>query len=497
VAQTGHRLEKHSQMRQRFEQQIKIDMIAIADAVINTKRPYAIDELLLTLKTIFTNKEYSEQLFNILECNLCQGKKKTGRPGMDLWQIFVLSQVRLCKNMSYDELHHWANNHKGLRQLLGVEFKECGYTTKPKVFEYQYIYDNISLLNDNIVREINDVVLDFGYKKVFKKKETVALSLKSDSFVVESTVHFPTDYNLLWDGLRRCIVLLKRYLKQNQITGWRKINDWKCRLKGLMRELGKACGSGGKGKDERVQKAAETYIQFAQRFYDKLSADIKEFSMKTESDLDIICKITQFLHLVEKHIDLIDRRIMKGETIPHGEKLFSLFEQYTEWINKGKSNPNVELGKKLCITTDQYNLIVDYQILSNEQDRDMVLELGSRLIDRFPIKSWSFDKGYWRKDNKELLQLYVPQVIMPKLGKRTKQEEDEERGTSFKRLKKKHSAIESNINELEQRGLDRCPDKSFPHFKRYIGLAVCAYNLKKMGRELIKQMVLKDSKLVA
>jgi hypothetical protein len=27
--------------------------------------------------------------------------------------------------------------------------------------------------------------------------------------------------------------------------------------------------------------------------------------------------------------------------------MFLLFEEYTEWISKGKSRPNVELGKKI------------------------------------------------------------------------------------------------------------------------------------------------------
>ena len=76
---------------------------------------------------------------------------------------------------------------------------------------------------------------------------------------------------------------------------------------------------------------------------------------------------------------------------------------------------------------------------------------------------------------------------MPKLGKRNKAEEEEEKSRPFKRLKNKHSAIESNINELEHRGLDRCPDRGIQNYKRYISLGVCAYNLKKIGRKILTQ----------
>jgi transposase, IS5 family len=38
---------------------------------------------------------------------------------------------------------------------------------------------------------------------------------------------------------------------------------------------------------------------------------------------------------------------------------------------------------------------------------------------------------------------------------------------------------------LENRGLDRCPERGYHHFKRYIELGVAAYNLKKIGKYLL------------
>lgn len=49
----------------------------------------------------------------------------------------------------------------------------------------------------------------------------------------------------------------------------------------------------------------------------------------------------------------------------------------------------------------------------------------------------------------------------------------------------KNSAVQSNINELEHRCLDRCPDKGYRNFKRYIGLGIISYNLHKIGKHLI------------
>ncbi len=196
-----------------------------------------------------------------------------------------------------------------------------------------------------------------------------------------------------------------------------------------------------------------------------------------------------------KHIDLVERRILKGEKISHAEKSFSVFETYTEWITKGKLRPNVEFGKKLNITTDQYNLIIDYQIMDNEQDRDIVLKIADRILAKYKVDIWSFDKGYWNRNNKVILQTVVKTVVMPKLGRRNKEEQEEEKSKKFKKFKNIHSTIESNINELEHRGLDRCPDRGEHHYRSCIAMGICAYNLKKIGmkildndRTLLKQM---------
>ena len=81
------------------------------------------------------------------------------------------------------------------------------------------------------------------------------MRLKTDSFVVETEAHFPTDYNLLFDSERKCIETIKKL----GIPGWRKSNIWTKRLKGLMRELGRVSSSGGKNKTERLEKATKAY----------------------------------------------------------------------------------------------------------------------------------------------------------------------------------------------------------------------------------------------
>jgi hypothetical protein len=317
------------------------------------------------------------------------------------------------------------------------------------------------------------------------------LHLKSDSFVVESNVHFPTDYNLLWDCCRKCLDIVDYFLlKYPQIEGWRKINNWYKELKSLSRIVGRISKGGGIHKQEKLQKAAISYLSKCRLLEEKLAVEKSKFPISTIKDFAKYFELEEYIKLLIKYIDLLERRIIKGETIPHGEKMMSIFEPYTEWVVKGKSRPSVELGKKVSITSDQFGLILYHKIMDNEQDRDIVIDIADNVLNMYkPIFSLSLDKGHWTGENKALLELEIPMVVLPKLGKRNSAEKSIEDSKLFKRLKNKHSAVESNINELEHRGLDRCPDSSFPHFKNYVAMGICAYNLKKLGKKILENQL--------
>jgi len=49
--------------------------------------------------------------------------------------------------------------------------------------------------------------------------------------------------------------------------------------------------------------------------------------------------------------------------------------------------------------------------------------------------------------------------------------------------------LDKHIDLLERRIIkgEKIPEKGFKNFKRYIALGVCAYNLHKIGNELLKQ----------
>jgi len=154
-------------MRKRFGQQMELGVKPIIETPILLKSRDDVPALAKAILTIYTTPEYNTKIFNILEDKIIRGQKRTGRKGSDLWQIFVLAQFRLALNLDYDRLHYMVNSDSVLRQLLGIE-TETGFETIE--IGYQRILDNLHLLDNGTLMKINDAVVSFGHKEVFKKK---------------------------------------------------------------------------------------------------------------------------------------------------------------------------------------------------------------------------------------------------------------------------------------------------------------------------------------
>jgi hypothetical protein len=473
--------QKRLIMRKRFEVQLTIGSTPIEEISIPTKSRDEFPPFLRAMQYIYSDVELSERIFTILEKAICT-KLPTGRPGMDLWSILVLGGARLCLNTDYDRLHYLANSDSLLRQMLGVH----DGIVRGREYDRQTIIDNVQLLDDAVLREINTLIVQAGHG-LLKKKETEALHIKIDSFVTEANVHFPTDYNLLWDSGRKCFDVLGHLikLKGGQLTGWRKLKLWHRQLKSGMLKLSRATADKSKNRADRLNNETKSYLDTAQKLSNKLRI-LMLSDPSTMAEYILLSDLEYYLQMLDKHIDLVERRLLKGEKIPHEEKIFSIFESWVEWICKGKAHKPVELGKRTCIASDQYHFIVDWWVADHQQDNQLLVPALDRIIQNFEVCACSGDKGFFSKIDTELMKECGINSFIPKKGKCSIAELQRESDPEFIKARHQHSAVESNINELEHRGLDRCPDKGIKGMKRYVGLAVISYNLRRIGQLLLE-----------
>lgn len=479
-------------MRKRFEVQYELGATPIEHVDIPTKSRDELPPVQRALQYIYMTPELNQKVYEILEAKVTTGKKQTGRPGMTLWEILVLATVRLARDADYDHLHYMATSDNVIRGLLGA----CKYGETNRDYSLQSIKDNIGLIDDETLEHINALVVEAGHQLVKKKDEP--LNVKVDSYVLEANVHFPTDTNLLFDAARKSIELASRLSVSAQLPGWRKSQYWIKRLKSHCRNVGRLSYYGGKNKQQKLREAADAYLSLARQLSRKLDAsetDFERLAADSEKHSKLFEQYRYFKAHLDKHIDLISRRILGGETICHSEKVFSLFEPYTEWIKRGKATKRQELGLKIAIATDQFGFILLHNVMQNQHDKDIAVPLAEALVRTYEVESISFDKNFWTPENYRALLRLVQVVVLPKKGKLNQQEHERQHSKTFLALRKQHSAVESAINALEHHGLNRCPDRGLHNFKKYTALGVLACNLHKLGDLLLqKERILSKNK---
>lgn len=315
---------------------------------------------------------------------------------------------------------------------------------------------------------------------------------KCDSWVVETDVHFPTDISLLFDAVRKVIQLTA---KIEGVSGWRQSRHLIRNMKKLMRRAQKMKRSSSKvpqkkeAQEKKIRRAHRKYICEAQSLLDKarssLGAMSEEIRRENEESLS---KTDKFIAHAYRQIDQIQRRVIQGETIPHPEKVFSVFEDHTEWICKGKAGVRQELGLRVCLLEDHHGFTLHHKVMLQQTDEKVAMEMVSAAKEKFPaLSSCSFDKGFYTLANKEDLSRILHKVIMPKKGRLTLSEKEEEHAEEFIRARYKHAAVESAISAMENHGLDRCPDVGLDAFKRYVALAVVARNIQQLGNLILKK----------
>lgn len=482
-----------------FETQFKLGQEPLNKIKLNYKSRDDITKLLLGIRHISDNKELMAKILQILKEEIVI--KSTGRRGMSLWRILILGLLRQVINADYDRLCNLANNHIELRKFLGhaaIDSYDC--------YSLQCIKDNTSLLTKDALDKINTLIVQEGHQ-LLDARLTKQLNIKTDSFVVKSNVHYPTDSSLLFDAMKYLINLVGTLANKHGISGWREDKYYIRKIRTLKRKATSIKHSTSKTegviqkRELMITEAYKELINLCQLMLTKLKSTfelLKQSNYIKEGQVELF---KEFVGHAHRQIDQINRRVILKQVIPHSEKVFSLFNTFTEWISKGKAGVPVELGLRVAISTDQHGFILIHKTMEREQDVDVAISIITKVKEHFDnVYSASFDRGYYSPSNQEELSKLVQKVILPKKGKISKNEQDKIRADKeYMILRRKHSAVESNINALENHALEACPDRGIDNFRKYVSMSVVAHNMHLIGalvqQKLQKQLRYKEANI--
>jgi len=472
-------------MRKLIPEQVQMGEIDINQIVIELDSRDEIPQLLRGLQYIYSRVPLRNKIFKLLWDIVPKNiDVNTGRNGMNLWRILVLGTLRLNCNWDYDKLQEIANNHHTLRQMLGhgmLDFKDR--------YRRQTLNDNLRWFTPEVLGKINQVVVNAGMELVDIKDLSKKSHSRCDSFVLETDVHFPTDVNLLWDATRKAMKTGAKIADYLNIGGWRQTVYNIRTVKNLFRAV----------QNERDRdKVSDACLYATQRYINtamlhlKRSEEVALLIRGNESLLEMSKDIERFVEHGKRQIDQIIRRCFKYETIAHDEKVFSIFEEHTEWISKGKAGVPQELGLRVCIVESRSGFILHHKVMQNETDDAIAVPIMKETLEWFPyVISCSFDKGFHSPSNQLDLSKLLEFTILPRKGKLNKENKAIESSDEFVEKRRQHSAVESAINAIENHGLDRCCDHGIEGFKRYVALAIVARNLQLIGAMLQKRELAK------
>jgi IS5 family transposase len=323
-------------MRHMQRPQLGLGQTAIEHIELDASSRDDIPKILAGLQHVQQDEESRDAILGLIARDFAEtAALDNGAPGMDLWQVFVLGAFRLGLGCSYDRLSELADHHDTLRQMLGH-----GPFDTHQRNPVRTLGQNLSRLKPDTLQVINWVIVRAAHELLGVDQDT-PLQGRCDSSVVKTDMHYPTDANLLVDAIRKILYLGGRAAQQlPHLPGWREHHANFLKFRRLYHHAIKLKGSSARDqakKQAREQQIREAYVALlnvAERH-----VGLAESSLQTIAAHDLISagQIEVFIDHAKRQVEQVRARVIRAETVPHPEKLFSLFETYTEWVVKGKA----------------------------------------------------------------------------------------------------------------------------------------------------------------
>jgi len=482
-------------MRRRFDPNLRLGGTPIETLPLDLGCRHPMVPILCALQHIYQQPALRDEILALVAADVNpDNEPDRGRRGMDYWQILVLAAVRLGCNFTYDQLQDLALNHRSLRQMMGLSDWEIPLPHRRNPFNWQRIQANVSLLKPETVQAISDRIVGAGHVLAPHAAETI----RGDSFVVGTNIHYPTDSSLLGDGLRKILVLAPELADLIGANGWRQHKHLLKVLRRRLKAVNMTARSRGPGRDQRLRNVYRDLFAFADDILERARqthAAAVAYPRPKNDDFaallqhrisDLVC----FLGATEHVRQLAVRRIIEKETIPNAEKIFSVFESHTELINRGKQPLPIEFGHRVLVLEDGAGFICHHQVYDiGARDPDVLLPSLRQLQERLGgrIRSASFDCGFHSPENQTAIQDILAHPCLPTRGVHQAAEQMRTATVEFRKARRHHPGIESGIHALQAgNGLDRCRDRHRIGYDRYIALAVLGRNLHVLGHLLIR-----------
>ena len=420
--------------------------------------------------------DYFPEIINIAACrfpNLDQ-HNHIGKTGLTLEQVVRCAIYKQKKKLKYRELSLHTYDSK-----MGIVFMKMD---NGKGFQFQTLQENVSKITDDILYEINIAIC----KLAMELDVDDGKRIRTDSTVIQSNIHYPTNCSLLWDCIRVSGRILK---KASYLFNEIKVTNYQKSAKKLNYQIVNT-------------KSQEKRIPLFKKMLRKQNKHIKqaEFAIDYLSQLNItnpdiekertnyLVQLQQLLPKMKQIYNVAYRKEILDEKIPIEDKIFSIFETHTDCITKGKRKS--VFGHKINLTSGKSTLIFDVIMeRGNPSDKDHFMKTLNNVAQNYNLvpRDVATDGGY--ASFKNLIaakQLGVKNIVFTKSKGKLKNIASSKKMETM--LKKWRSGIEAIISNYK-RGLDasRCIWKGYPAFQCFVMWNIITFNLVVIAKAILEK----------
>jgi len=385
-------------------------------------------------------------------------------------QILRSLIVMFVEQDSYRKVIVRIENSEFLRGFVGLGIKP--------MMDYSFLNKAFAILSDRTWKTMNKVLAQYA-----KQQEKISSEkLRLDTTVYETNIHYPTDSSLLWDSFRTLARLLQQ-IQQELPHLPLKHRFHVDKVKKLFLFITRNGSSNNKSKKRKVKST-----------YRKLIARVNWIVEVARNALRVLHRagydaelLVHYIPIAEKIINQSEQRVFQGVKLAADEKIYSLFEEHTELLKRGKAGKPIEFGHKVLIAQTGEKFIHHYQVFPKRQEDKELLEptlkAHKQLFGTGP-DVLATDKGFY-ENMKQILKLEknITTVSICKKGRRNQDEYERESTEEFKDGQRFRAGCEGSISVLKRVfNLGRCLFKGFKNYAASVGCAVFCHNLVLLTR---------------
>ena len=236
----------------------------------------------------------------------------------------------------------------------------------PRLRPISHVFSRtFALLSPAVTEEIHQRVVGLACEQGVAQGR----KLRTDTTVVESNVHYPTDSSLLGDGIRVLSRSLQRIARECK-NGAVEVVDHGRAVKHRLLEISRAAKCLTEANQQRMRDSYQKLLALTRSVVRQASDVVQRWRkgrlkvvgkrLRVETQIG---QLRHFLPLVEKVITQTKERVLGGDSHVEG-KVLSLFEPHTEVIRKGKAHKPNEFGRLVRIDEVENGIVSGYQVLA-------------------------------------------------------------------------------------------------------------------------------------